>query len=719
MLEKLNTTTLLLEEDKNPLYSLVASQMNHSTSVEDFNYGRSSLVFNNINSNLQFKYLQFCLRYFDYFKLNNIDLPLDSYRSKLRMLDNLERDSNLNIANSLAVKYTRSSSLIDNTSRKHNRQASSLSSTLSPALKRVKTQDLVSLNNLDPTSTTTLVSILQDFLQDPLASFRSLEQGLLVQAILLKVPYILGVLPTSIGKSLSYLLTSSLSISKVTIVIIPLIGLKSDIVRRAKDFNIPYSIYEDSKEFSNLTLVSIETIISETFIREVRSLINSNNIDRIIIEECHLLITALSYRSIMFRFKELLVLPLQFVFLSGTLPLKLEEELLNTLYLEDISIIRTSCLRTNISYRARPYISSKEEERILEIQDYIEDFKAKEFLTSKDKILIFCPSIANIDKVASILNYNKYYSSLSKEEKESTLNSFFNSTEAYHQVLVTSSALEEGIDYSSIRLVIYKDIAYSFIGFLQGSSRAGRDNLQATSMFFYSSKDIELDSSNTLSLNNIKEDKYLINIYLKEVVCRKRVISSYLDNKIIDSCSSNNTLCDLCFNRSNITSKQVSRILESNKEVERINIEIKEQLDIAFSTCIYCFLLKDFEDTIEEEHNSSSCPLYKDLEEFSLDIKSYIRKRENFLIKDSCCFTCLLPTIICKYYKKSSSCFQSNFMFQVLALLFKKRRILIPSFKTLGPTTLYPFLKEYLRKEYIKELDTEGVYAFKYIVFDS
>ena len=95
-------------------------------------------------------------------------------------------------------------------------------------------------------------------------------------------------------------------------------------------------------------------------------------------------------------------------------------------------------------------------------------------------------------------------------------------------------------------------------------------------MFFYSSKDIELNSSNTLSLNNIKEDKYLINTYLKEVVCRKRVISSYLDNKIIDSCSSNSILCDLCFNRSNITSNQIARILESNKEVEEINIEIKE-----------------------------------------------------------------------------------------------------------------------------------------------
>ena len=91
-----------------------------------------------------------------------------------------------------------------------------------------------------------LSNILKDFLKDSQASFRSLEQELLVKAILLKVPYILGVLPTSIGKSLAYLLTSSLSISKVTVIIIPLVGLKTDIQRRASEFNIPCTVYEDS-----------------------------------------------------------------------------------------------------------------------------------------------------------------------------------------------------------------------------------------------------------------------------------------------------------------------------------------------------------------------------------------------------------------------------------------------------------------------------------------
>ena len=316
MLENLNTETLLLEEEENSLNKLVALQSNHSTKVEDLNYGRNNLVFNNINSNLQFKYLQFCLRYFTYFKLDLLDIQVESYKNQLKVKNNLELEDNLSLVNSLAIRYNKiinikesdsSSSFTSTLNKKHQRQISSISSNSFRVNKKIKTSDLINLSSLSSTSFV-LSSILQEFLQDNKASFRSVEQELLIKSILLKVPYILGILPTSSGKSLSYLLTSSLSISKVTIVILPLVGLKLDILRRAKEFNIPCSIFEENKEFKNLTLISIETIVSSTFISLVQDLISNNNLDRIILDECYLLISSSSYRNIMFRFKEILLL---------------------------------------------------------------------------------------------------------------------------------------------------------------------------------------------------------------------------------------------------------------------------------------------------------------------------------------------------------------------------------------------------------------------------
>lgn len=73
-------------------------------------------------------------------------------------------------------------------------------------------------------------------------------------------------LATNQGKSLSYLLASSLVISNITFVIILLVGLKQGIQKIAAEFNIPCSIFKIEQEFSTLTLLGIETVRNTDFI---------------------------------------------------------------------------------------------------------------------------------------------------------------------------------------------------------------------------------------------------------------------------------------------------------------------------------------------------------------------------------------------------------------------------------------------------------------------
>ena len=172
-----------------------------------------------------------------------------------------------------------------------------------------------------------------------------------MKGILLRVPYVLGVLATNKGKSLCYLLTSSLVTSRITIVVLPLVGLKKDILRRTKDFEIPTSIYETSNTFATLTLISIETIVDNTtFLGSLTRLIQEGKVDRIVMDECHLLITSRTYRSVMFQVKKVLELQVQFVFLSRTLPLYLERALREEFSLASLCIIRGPTTRTNIAY---------------------------------------------------------------------------------------------------------------------------------------------------------------------------------------------------------------------------------------------------------------------------------------------------------------------------------------------------------------------------------
>ena len=79
ILEKLDLNTLLLVKDKDELKKLVASQSNYFTKVEDLNYSYSSTILSNINSNLSYKYLKFYLRYFTYFRLDLLNIKVDSY----------------------------------------------------------------------------------------------------------------------------------------------------------------------------------------------------------------------------------------------------------------------------------------------------------------------------------------------------------------------------------------------------------------------------------------------------------------------------------------------------------------------------------------------------------------------------------------------------------------------------------------------------------------
>ena len=194
---------------------------------------------------------------------------MESYINSLEIKNIKSRERSLNEINRLAVRFSRVDSLNKDAlafnSKKHKRQASFISSFIIPYSKRLKSSNLLSLSNIGDTSLL-LSNILKEFLNNKDAEFWSLEQELLIKSILLKVPYILAVLPTSIGKSLSYLLTSSLSTSKYTIIILPLIGLKLNILKRAKEFNIPYFNYKKENLFTTITLISIKKIVSTLFI---------------------------------------------------------------------------------------------------------------------------------------------------------------------------------------------------------------------------------------------------------------------------------------------------------------------------------------------------------------------------------------------------------------------------------------------------------------------
>ncbi len=75
---------------------------------------------------------------------------------------------------------------------------------------------------------------------------------------------------------------------------------------------ISASIYEEKKSADKLVLVSIKTAVSLSFQLFLISLHTENKLDRIIFDECHLIVTAANYKYSMHNLKKLRFITTQF-----------------------------------------------------------------------------------------------------------------------------------------------------------------------------------------------------------------------------------------------------------------------------------------------------------------------------------------------------------------------------------------------------------------------
>jgi superfamily II DNA helicase RecQ len=85
--------------------------------------------------------------------------------------------------------------------------------------------------------------------------------------------------------------------ARITVLVVPLVSLYGDMLRRIKEMSIDHLEWRlgESREAA-LVLVSAEAASSKDFIKYARRLIVEQKLDRIVINECHLTVIAAEYR---------------------------------------------------------------------------------------------------------------------------------------------------------------------------------------------------------------------------------------------------------------------------------------------------------------------------------------------------------------------------------------------------------------------------------------
>ena len=160
------------------------------------------------------------------------------------------------------------------------------------------------------------------------------------------------VLGTGSGKTLVVMISAATTDAGTTILVLPMVALRTDMLRRFHEVGIRPLIWSvDCTWSAPLVIVVAEAVCTERFLDYARALVNRQRLDRIVIDECHLSITANDYRPCMSQLgwftRQVMA---QTVWLTATLPLVMQEEFVQRNKLVKPRIIRESTNQRNIKY---------------------------------------------------------------------------------------------------------------------------------------------------------------------------------------------------------------------------------------------------------------------------------------------------------------------------------------------------------------------------------
>lgn len=301
----------------------------------------------------------------------------------------------------------------------------------------------------------------------------------------------LVVMPTGSGKSLCYQFPA-LTLNGLTLVVSPLIALMKDQVDalRANGIAAAFvnstlpaqevaSILEKAKRGEwKLLYVAPERLALSSF----RQILRELPVRLIAIDEAHCISEwghdfRTDYRNLsLLR----LILPgVPWIALTATANVRVREDIISQLKLENGRLFLSSFNRPNLTYLVRPKKGS-----------FALIVKALESVKGSSAI-IYCFSRKETEKVAEKLRLNgfnalPYHAGLEDKLRRRTQEKFIRDE---CPIIVATIAFGMGIDKPNVRLVIHADLPRSVEGYYQETGRAGRDGLPSTCLFLYTTAD--------------------------------------------------------------------------------------------------------------------------------------------------------------------------------------------------------------------------------------
>jgi hypothetical protein len=372
--------------------------------------------------------------------------------------------------------------------------------------------------------------------------WKSAAQERAMATVMSGTEQVVVVLATGEGKSLLFMLPCTLPDAGVTVLILPLVSLRGDLLRRVRELGIDHLVWTPGEtRDAPLVFVSVEAASSKSFLAYAYKRAALGDLRRIVLDEAHLTITASDYRRPMVDLALVRGVRTQFVYLTATLPPAMQAAFEAQNHLVNPKVIRASTNRRNLFYLVQRATGpgSLFEEGARKARDAWENSRLLN--QARDKIILYVRTKEGAAALAKLLYCPQYTADIgTAKEKEELLRTWLASLDQPY--IVATSALSAGFDYAHVRLVIHISEPTSLVDFAQESGRAGRDGEEAYSLVLLPPRWKPPAAPRTPV-----EERALYR-YLHGQDCRRACLSEYLDPEPYwRQCQADeDVVCDVC-----------------------------------------------------------------------------------------------------------------------------------------------------------------------------
>jgi superfamily II DNA or RNA helicase len=463
------------------------------------------------------------------------------------------------------------------------------------------------------------------------------------------------VMATGEGKSLLFMLPCVLPDAGVTILVLPLVSLRGDLLRRVRELGIGHLIWEPGEQQdAPLVFVTVEAAGTEQFRTYAHRLAATQALGRIVVDEAHLTVTASDYRQAMVDLALIRSVRTQFVYLTATLPPAMQAGFEEQNHLVSPKVIRASTNRRNLFYRVQraPGPGGLLEEGARRARDA---WHASGLLDqTRDKIILYVQTRDEATELAELLRCPVYTAKVgTAAEKEELLRTWL-ATPAPPYIVATS-ALSAGFDYAHVRLVLHLNEPDSLVAFAQESGRAGRDGKEAYSVVLLPPRWV----SQAASAGDA--EKGVLHRYLQGQECRRACLSAYLDleSQLRQCVAGEDVTCDVCSHGPVETALPAglaamphtgSAVIQRQRRGAYLELSrYKEDLLAVRGTCLLCRGLDE-----PWDHALATCHRRFDFSQ----ARDRVRRRGEgaWIAPFQACYWCYNPQAVCARADPASGC---------------------------------------------------------------